>query len=62
LKKYSTYILPLIGVLALLYVFFVPSEKNVKESAAVFSNYIIQQEKKFADALPALSGLVVYKF
>jgi two-component system nitrogen regulation sensor histidine kinase NtrY len=55
LKKYSTYILPLIGVLALLYVFFVPSEKNVKESAAVFSNYIIQQEKKFAEALPALS-------
>ena len=35
--------------------FFVPSEKNVKESAAVFSNYIIQQEKKFAEALPALS-------
>ncbi len=46
LKKYTTYILPIIGVLALLYVVFVPSEKNVKESAAVFSNYIIQQEKK----------------
>lgn len=52
----------------MLYVIFVPSEKNVKESAAVFSNYIIQQEKKFTEILPGLADtlctntdLIAYK-
>lgn len=68
MKKYTTYILPIIGALALLYVIFVPSEKTVKESAAVFSNYIIQQEKKFTEILPGLADtlctnadLIAYK-